>query len=678
MTASVRLGGVDLGGDRSYSWELSSGTAPVERLWTVTKARADAIPVGQPLLLELTPDGRETIRFASVYVLEVLPGPNPLQRTLRVADRRWRWPRRWVSAGFNVRRATGNRFLVNDEDQIENAIVQPEIQYAKWSLYPPDNGGAPWNQQQLLEELFRQLDEAVVVRGTFPPVEIQDLEMDDDGASAVERVLRYLPGADVYVDREGFVVVYNTLDGSEGAVLSKTKPRPHVPFQAHAEKVDKSRLRPARVRVLITPEVEIRLNYSEGGTVSRDSNDLRNVCLVPDVKLTLSDGRTVAMGTPVPIESLFSAWGAFGYRNDPLSTAKLRQNALKHGYGALEHEYGNSPLSVFDSVNAARVRAAIQHWRKTYQVAEIFMQRLASIRAVRVAILNTETGQYGPAEVFCDYTRIPTHKGFAKFGDTNINQGWTVQGYADLISGAKPSPAKITVIDPQAGLLRIEPQLSPFGLYQAMEWGYATGGEVPSQLTGEANRTASDLFAQWGTVELSDSFKLAVVVTSIPASPNDIRKFHEEVIEPGEVGEDNAQGPEAYVRVFPGVLTARYAWSDDYGQELVDAIRGLGPLPDPSTACVNLDQVRDVARAAARRLYQLYRDRPEGALAVDMDASLEPTGTVASVRQDMTSGVTESIVSFGQVRRPIDIWAYLSASTRRALQHVLNTGGTRV
>lgn len=677
MSAEVLLGGVALGGSDAYSWGLSAGVAPVERLWTVSATRAEAIQAGVPLTLEIQSSGHPRLVFREVYVLEVLPGPDPFRRVLRVADKRWTWSRKWVAAGFNVRRATGDKFLANSTDKIETAILQPDIRYAKWSLFPPENGETPWDAEGVLREVFRQLGEPVVnVDAKLPEVEVQDLELDDDGAAAVERALAYLPGADVFVDYDGSVVIFNTLDRRELEVLGRTSAAPHATYPAVAGMVDKRHLRPHRVRVLFTPEVEVRFDFTEGGTVTRDSNELRNVAPVPDVTLEVP-GRElpVARGTFLPLDTLFSAWGAFGMKGVPLSTDALRRNALRHGFGALEHEYGNNPLAAFDVVNAARIRTAVEHWRKTYQVAEVFMQRLASIRAVRVAILNTETGLYAPAEAYCDFTRIPTHKGLARLGNANVNQGWTARGYAELLADAQVAPAVVSVIDGQAGVIRVEPQLDPFGLSQAMALGYATDGKLPSQLTGEANRTAVDLFAQWGMVELDASFQLAVVLTGVPASPNDLRKFHEEVIEASELGETGS-GPEAVVRVFPGVVTARYAWSDDYGQEVLDALRGLGKLPEPGVACVNLDQVQEVARASALRLFELYRDRPEGANLVDADPELRPAGTVAAVEHTMAGGVTESLVTFGAVRRPLDVWQYLSASTRRALLRVLHRGGT--
>lgn len=680
MTARVTLGGVDLGGSDAYSWELASGVYPVERRWVVSKERADAIAQGYPLLLEITPDGQPTIRFASVYVLEVLPGPDPFRRTLRVVDKRWRWARRWVSAGFNVKRTNGRKFLVNNTDKIENAVIQPEIEYAKWSLFPPENGTRRWHAEQIVGEVFRQIGEGNLGDGgfrldsVFPFIDVEDFEVDDDGQTAIARALALLPGASVFVDYDGTVVVYNSLDQSERGVLEKVRPKAHTTLASYTEMVDKSHLRPSRVRVLFTPEVEMRFNYTEGGEVVRDSNGLRNVIPVPDVTLDLTTGATVARGTFVPLDTILESWGAFGLLGRALTTADMRVNALKHGSGALEHQFGNSPLNVFDPVNALRIRSALQHWRKTYQIAEVFLQRLSAIRATRVAVLNTETGLHAPAEAYCDWTRIPTYKGFAKFGNTNANQGWTVAGYADDLADAQVAPAYVSVVDAQAGVIRIDPHLDPFGLSQAIMLGYAKEAKLPSQMTGEANRTALDLYAQWGLVELSDTFQLAVILTVVPATPNDLRKFHEEIVDATDVGESNARGPEAVVRVFEGVTTARYAWSDDYGDQLVDAVRGLGRLPDPGIACVNIDQVKDVAKATAQRFYEIYRDRPEGAVAVDMDPTLRPTGTVSSVQHNMSGGVTESLVQFRKVKRVVDIWPFLNSSTRRALRFVLHQG----
>lgn len=695
MTARITLGDLVLGGSNTYEWPIVPGVAPQEQFWNVSAPRADEVRLGTPVTYSKA-GVRKPLTVQQLYVLEVLPATSPRQRVLHVSDRRWLWSRKWISSAFNVRRATGDKFLVNNTDSIENAVVQPTLAYAKWSIFPPENGSVPWTALQVLDFVFKKLDqpyridESVGRAKDVAALNVQDLELDDSGAKALERVLAYLPGTDVYMDHDGTAVVYSTLPGEEFAT-TRVRGEPPFPFlrRMHAtypgdvQIVNRRALRPRRVHVLFTPEVEIRMNFQEGGTVDRDAPNLVNVAPAPEPQTTLADGRVVARGSYVPLETLFTAWGAFGF--DPstegtraVSIEVLRKHAFKHGWAGFEQAFANQPLQPFNAVYAQRAACAVDNWRRTYQVSEFFMQRLASIRAERVAILNTETGAYAPAEVFCDWVRRPSMLGLAKdIADDNTTQGWAVRGYAPLLANARVLPGgrdAVDVADPQAGIIRVHPQVDPYGHSQAMALGYpSTDGGIPSINLGKANEEAEDLYAQWDCVELEEGFKLAVVLTCVPASPNDTAKFHRVSITAEEANAGPADGPDVYIRVFPGVMTARFAWSDALGNDLVQSVRGFGP-GYPLAALVNDGFVRDVALASAKRLYSSLRDGPMGSAAVDMDPDIKPFGNVTSVRHVMSGGVTETIVTFGAVRTPADIRPYLDASTRRAIDRMLGSG----
>lgn len=683
---SVKFGGVYLGGAQAYDFEQAVGVSPVVKNWVVTASRAARIPVGVPLDLVISGSAkRKEITWRNLYCLEIGPGPTPHQRTLVVADCRWLWSRFHVASGFNVRRTTGDKFFANNTTQVENAVIQPELAYAKWSLYPPDNGGTLWSAPQVLQTVMAVMGQGYRVEGSLPDVEIQDLEVDDTGDRALERVLAFLPGADVYIDLDGAAVVFNTMPPP----TVKTQVRGEAPYpfltRKHAihpgdvQTVSRRALRPKNVHVLFTPEVELRFDFNEGGTRARDEPLLVNVAPTPDVTLTLTDGRVVARGTFLPLESLFSAWGAFGYFNRQMSTEILRKNALKHGWASFEQEFGNNPLAPPDPVMQRRASAVVESWRRLYQIDETFIQRITGLRANRVAIINTQTGAYAPAEAYCDWTRRPSFKGYAGKLEANVNHGWAVQGYASLLADAKVAPARVAIEDASAGIFRVDPTLSPYGTVQAQVWGYpasvgsAPAGSVPSQDMAKANQQREDLYARWDCVELSSTFQLAVVMTATPASPNDIRKFHKVTISQGEAGESGAEGPDLYVRVFPGVMTARYGWSDDLGQQISDAIRGRAASLPPG-ALVNDTLVRSVALATAKRAYANWRDMPLGSAQIDLDPEIHPQGSLSSVRHVMQGGVVATVVSFEGPRKPADLWAFMDSGTRRAILRFLGDG----
>lgn len=672
----VRLGADEfLGGATLYDWELRSGVAPVERAFTVTAERADRLAATLGQETTLTIEGpRATLEAQRLTLIEIQPGDDPYTKRIRLADRRWLWPKTWVATSFNVRRATGDKFLAG-EGRIENKLVQPRIKYAAYSL---EGGQIPWTAKTALVEVLDQLGVGsgeVRFEDDPPEVELQDVVIDDSGPAAVERLLAYMPGMDLYVDLGGEVVVFDRYSGKETEAI-RTLP----PLQRDGPwvgMVNRSEVRPESVVVLFTVETEFRLDHTEptdgaSAVVVEDEPNLYQVAPLPDAELAVA-GVTLARSSWVELSKLFTAWGAFGVFNRAITFADLRKHALKHGWAHFEQAWGNNPLQPPDAVKLARAATAARHWRHTFRFDPIWVQRLESIRPYRVAILNTETGAYAPASVYCDWIRRPSYKGFASTpAEPNTGQGWAVRGYAAQLADAEPAPARVDVVDEGAGILTVKPQVDPWGESQAMLLGYPENGLIPSQILGDHKRLGKELYARWDRVVLESGFRMSVVLTVVPGSPNDTRRFYAVRIGADEVtpSPGASNGPTVYARVFPGVMTARMAWSDDKATEIKACVKGDAPWgPELLT---NGELVRDVALATAKRIYDTLRDRPLGGGQADMTPGLEPTGTIASVRHVMQGGETVTAFSVGAVTQPADIWRYLNASTRRVILRTLN------
>ncbi|MCO5167881.1 MAG: hypothetical protein M9894_16175 [Planctomycetes bacterium] len=675
-TPIVTYAGRVLGGSSTFDWEWRAGTTPVERAFTLTASRAEALQslLGQPATLKIE-GPRRTLAIEQVYLLEIQPGDDPHTRRIRLADGRWLWPKTWVATAFNLRRTNGNRFLAG-EGRIEVQLLQPEIEYARWSLYPPEAPTRPWTAKEALERVVTHELGARLVWDDQPvEVELQDLEVDDHGAGAIDRVLSFLPGFDVYLDAAGVVHAFDVYSGRERGVFSRLPP-PQTDG-GWAGVVDRRALRPSKIVVLFTVEQEVRFDYEEpgsSGTRTRGDEDtpsLTNVAPLPDVHLEI-DGRTLARSSWVDLEKLFAAWGPFGVFNRQITFDHLRTHALKYGWAGFEQAWGNDPLKPPDPVLLLRAGTANQAWRSTFRIARYWVQRVASIRPYRVGIVNVETGAYAPAAVYTDWTRRPSYKGFARSNDPNQSQGWAVRGYADDLSSAEAAPARVDVVDPHAGIISVASQLDPYGLSQAMIFGYPLEGSLPSQALGEANRTGKEVYARWDQVVVEPGWRMAVVLTVVPASPNTTDRFYKVEITPDKsIGP--CTGPVVTARVFPGVMTARFAWRDAERERILAAIRGEGPWsPELLT---NPELVQDVAKATAERIWDTLRDRTLGAPTVDMDPAIYPAGSITGVHHVMAGGVTTTTLAFGAVAQPADIWRYMNASTRRAIMRVLNNPG---
>ena len=718
-TPVCTFGGIVLGGSALFDWEFRAGTAPVERVFTVSKDRVgsapaeryrtrtreegSAAPEGLAALLgkasTLVIQGpRATLTVEHVYLLEIQPGDDPNTAKIRLADRRWLWPKRWVATSFNVRQTNGERFLAG-EGRIENKLIQPEIQYARYSL---KDEATPWKATEAVKFVIEQTGTPMRFASTFTEVELQDVIVDDSGAAAVERVLPYLPGADVFIDEKGVAVVFDRFDGGEGGVFATLPPRQRDgPW---VDVVDRRATRPGKVVVLFTIEAEVRLDHLEpsGATATRteDEPSLYQVGQVPDAELTLAgESSPLARSSWADLSKMFAAWGPFGALNREVTFDELRNHAFKYNFGLFVQIWGNNPDLPFDPVNLARAATSARSWRHLFQIDRFWRQRLQSIRPYRVAIVNAETGAYAPAAVYSDYTQRPTVKGLALPDDQNTAQGWAVRGYADRLADGVIAPARVDLVDEGAGIISVTPQVSPYGFNDTVALGYPLQGEMPTQALGDVKRLGKEVWARWTTVVLEEGWRMSVVLTVVPGSPNDIRRFYAVEIPSLSISPDPgvSEGPTVYARVFPGVMTARFAWSDDQGETIKAALKAVGASDGapagvdaaviageafdaaeaavtiwPSDLLTNADQVRDVALATAARIYDTLRDRPLGGGKVDMRPELMPVGTIGAVRHGMDGGETTTALDFPAVKQPPDIWRYLNPSTRKAILRVLH------
>lgn len=698
-TPVVRLGAQDLGGDFTYGWELDYGTGPSQQTFLLSAARALALTVGQPITLEVTPGGnRPQLKVEKLYVLEVGAGPSPNQRTVRVADSRWLWASRWVSARFNVPRASGDTSLQTEDGQpVELAQTPVTTRFAKWSLDPPGNDGTlKWTARRVLEYVFGEIGQEFRVVGALPDTDIFNLSIEGNGASAVEQALERLPGCDVYMDLDGVAVVQDattpltpggtrTKDSSQFPALQ----RRHVFLGGDVVLTNRNARRPSKVAVLFDVEQEIRFDSltedaTRTGLSAADTPTLINVCPSPDLTLLLTEDDpntipneavTVARGTYVPLDKLMTAWGAvFGFSESGGAGERELSLAVLAQYGTsaslLEERYVRaSAAGLYSVANGARVQAAVQSWRRLYQIDETYMQRLSSIRATRVAIINPSTGLRAPSQVYCDFLRRPNEKNPEARGHIpDFQFGWYARGYATLLADCKAAPATVSVVSETAGIIRLDPKEDPRGKTTATLLGYPLDSIIPSNVgDAESNRTGTRALSLWARCQLTTDFQVAVVLTCVPASPNNTNRLHKVEITASEAGSDGS-GPPMTIRILPSLLTARFAWNDSQSATIRDSVLNGGVRPE--NLCVNKADLKGVAMAAAKAVYSSLADTPDtrsGAVSVDMNPALKPTGAFGRVRHGLNGGLTTTQVMATGIRRPTDIWRFMDTETRRVV-----------
>lgn len=689
------LAGVALGGQNTYEWPLTTGVVPHEATFEITldvfaaleQANAFGISLESPgLSYVVKRAGQEVQRVERLFIVDVYPGSNSeFTKRIRVVDRRWLWSKVHVATSYNVRRATGESVVVADGRNPETPDLVPQITWAKPSLLDEN---VAWTANQVLDDVFTQVS-GVPPRldGDFDGLPVDDLVLDDPGHFALERVLAYFPGAAVYLDYQGNAVVKDSLSRAEREVFERFKDKQQV--TKGVDVIDRRYSRPSKVVVLFTPELDMRFDYEEAPTGTQtnleDSNRLHNVAQVTEPQGLEVNGQNLGPGSWAKMSDLFTAWGTGpGQRPGGGAPRQLSFDILRKHY-ASDFRHLQLEFTMLNYLPYApwvrRMAAARAAYRRTFRIDRDFMARLASVRPVRASVISPNTGARASSPVYSDYVMRPGLRGQNPLSGVDSPHGVAERGYSDLInsSSLQPAPVRITTVDPGAGIFQLVPQQSDAqGWYQAIMLGYPDTTEagstnrynaakgVPVQSLGHPDLSTRLLFgACWDYVTLEADWKFCTVMSCVPASPNNTQRLYKLEITAAQLGEGPAFGPPVYVRVFPGVVSARFAWLDE------DAAVTVGRLRGESTAwptqLVNRSHIDDVAEASAKRVYELYRDRPFGSMQVDAVGDIEPVGLIDRVTQQMQGGATTTRIDFGTVRSPLDIWRYLPGSTRRAL-----------
>lgn len=677
-TPVVKLGGVILEGHVAFDWALARGVAPVIHSYTVSRDCAALLEplLGEPLDLEIDGD-----KWRQIYALEIRASTEPYLRRVIIADRRWRWPYAHIAQRFNIRRATGDRLLLNDQGVPELVVTEPDLIYEPTTLFPPGDtpGTVPWTARQILERIISEpepagLGESVRLIGVEEGIEVQDLDLDDPGSDAIERVLSYLGGVEIHLDREGNVVVEDTRNNRGEEIAAATAI--HLTTGPETLFVSRSIVRPRAVASLFTVDSECRFNFSESGTqlpFKDDSNTLFNICEVTDQTLSVA-GRTLPRGSIALFADILAAFGAFGYEDKTLTLERIRKNICEDFGGYIEKYWGVTTAGTADSVFQDRVQAVLAAWRRLYRIAPTFWGRLESVAAVRAALQNPESGSRAPAVAYADYIRLPSKKvlGLEAARVANIPMDAAVLGHdgGDLDADSRPAPFRVAVRDGSAGVLELASLRNPFGLFDQTLLGYPEGDVIPTiDGLGRANERRDLAYANWAAVDLRAAFELAIIVSVTPGTPQNRARFYSL-----ETAIPDGKGPVLYSRIYPGVVTARFAWADARSSEILGAIRGQGDWQGLADLLNNGEHVRAVHAANVARVLDLYRDRRIGRHDIDrFEPHLEPTGTLSRVRWVMGGGAKATQLEYEEPAAPVGLYRFLDSATRRVLQRIAVT-----
>ena len=692
---AIKLGGHDILGPTSLTWGYTSGADPQTANVVVTPGVAEE-------LWEATKDNNPTTlaigarEFYGIFIVGERPSTHPQQVVLEITDIRWFFKFVSITARYNIKRKSGDKRWLSTNDSLEEFDVADDIDFVVWSLNPI---GRRWRAAEVIEDVVERLRLATrsvrhwtysITTGRKREEEIEDFRLEGDkGNAALDRAMALIGETSCYVDEDGDLILYDRLSGGEEPSLVGGP----LVFGSQLPRIyNRSRFRPSKIRVLFTREMEVRFDYTEDADTSAGSTNssgrgdnpvglfdsprtLSNVVMNPYPRLTNTrTGNTVERGEWMDMSDYFDSVSTGVTKlptatKEPFSHATMRQLWVM---GLMNRAFAAPPSIAPDPLWSRIVQAAYNHFRQTFQFQGYWQHRWLSWTPHRLAVIDAETGTRGTGNVFADYSmrfnvNMVGKMDGAEDGKLVVN----VEGYHANIKDATPSQARATIEDHDQGIVRVNYLAYPWQdvkIYPGFMTNILDVGFVPK--FGLANET--------GQV-LTEDHNVAVIVTMVPAAPNNNRQYH-----PIEVSLEDAQnklgitlgpaeGPVMEVVVDAAITTARFGWKDDesYIAELEKAFGQSDGNPNVEKLEVQLldrNHLRDVAESVAASIYAESLDRVEGTIEYAGLLKMSPDGFLSNVQYTVDpSGKVTTRAELPAAAAKISMKSLLGQGTRARL-----------
>jgi hypothetical protein len=430
------------------SWSLTEGTTPVTQVFHLTPAHKKEIldwsqqSAGNSISLRIK-TGNKEVFFRQLFCLGAAGGPNPFVNAITVADRRFFWsychigPRR-----YNWRRIGGVKRLPNPGVEANfNAPFTEKIYYNYNSLKKAEDGEgylstSAWDAPSVLKSVLgsvfefekdqREMEEAPVMP-SLPPIgdiPIENLQVDDAGDQAINKILGYMPGLAIYLDHDGRAQLKLKNSGAEKHTAGVDVLGAEKVDKGHISMIHNTLVRPRKIHVQFERQCEVRFDYWEnpnnpsGVDPSSGAVDdaaaqavefsnkrwMKNVLINPDFD---------NMGNYYDFTYALNLWDNLPKPNgvNLKFTFDLVQKAM---VPFMDIWAGLRQLGMYDPDNnwMARISAVQQHYRQTFQINTLWNEASYNMQAARVAIVDSVTGKQSPALALANHTRLGSQKSF--------------------------------------------------------------------------------------------------------------------------------------------------------------------------------------------------------------------------------------------------------------------------
>lgn len=703
-------------------WDETSGVKPHVATFDVLGRDVGKLTQGPPR--EVTLHLGEAGDFQNLYVTSEAAPDIPAASRVVLEDCRTWWDHAWVRRSYNVRRRYGVQRL-SDPTNVVAVPIDPILAYTPCSL----DDGVPWTAKRVLQDVCGIVFDFMQANGLRRPelaidtdlleglqqTVIDNLEVDAAGDEAIGTVLRFLPGADIFVAASGDVVAYSTSRGGEARQLAAAGPE--LVGKGHIERISLARKRPAYIDVLFSREIEVRWDYHEyqaGQTISVgvDSRTLTNVLQNNDFNLALGS-RTVCEGTWVPVLEALPAWGLAPGIDTVLTTRDVQMCMVP--YMGLMTALGQTGSRISLLNWPGRIGSLEDAYRQVFQIPRRWMDKISALMASRVGTIDTQTGLRAPAAVYSDYAYLPSARALYQQMDGDHDGAYCVNVARYPTSGiltpnTSRASARVTIIDEDQGVFRLDYLVDRNKLME---------GVFPSQIELDGDNTQPgttarkspggdfldigrpffyDMIAEgMSAPKLTSEWACAVILTAVPAIAQSGKHkvsthFHVVRVKPAECGgfkgQDECYGPGMQIRVGPGIETARVCWKDDRAEDIEKAFGlldgdpqlddltmnnftgGAGGVQQPGGA-----SLQTISHAVATRVYFAMADRFHGSATSPMTDQVEPEGWLRTVQHRVTAeGEQLTILQLPESVPRIDLMHFLDSTTQRIIMHAVFPG----
>lgn len=732
--AKVTLGGVPIAATSGIAWQLTTGVSPYVTSMTVHKSKWSEIEgkIGQPLTLEIVDSRGVITKIEKVYVLHKSPSDSPHRVNFVVADKRWKWPYKIVVRDFNMPRKTGDRTAANTVP-VETQSVVDIYDYLSYSL--KGDPGEKWTAEDVVKEILDviepdndgyKIEEFPIKdsKGRDGLLTVQGLTLRDSGDMALGRALSYVPGAEVYIGLDGKAIIFDATD-----LDATQKHFDDLPANQYAgEKsawIDRKAIRPEKVIVYYQREIEFLVEFEDdyGGQTSAQPVSshpyIENVIPTVDPETRVSEfdpvenrmvQKRLPPGTWLNVKDWLVAMDA---DRPEIGSLPWTFDTIKRHWlhGNLSGVLGVRGLNVSRDVNYAnRLGVLQQHFRRTFRINRKYMERIRTLRAMRVGLIDPVSGARAPASVWGQTCAVPGMAGkhMATRGTTDFDKLVMTRNIDHLqesretgaeIVTTPPGPANVTILDADLGIFSVSwevPNAGHVSSYLPCNLADENGGTrigLLRDLSGQDDfvvGASMQIESVTKAANLANKMELVAILTAVPSAPNNKRQFHKVEVKPDEIDKvfrqsyriKGGDGPPLEIFVSPGEATARFALQNQ--SQAFDTVQKLFGLTQtgegeeagiegsdlPGYVLMNEEsQLTGHAKAIATEMITPFADNLQGTIVTRVpDAGLKLVGNMsgAAIRvATAPSAKVDAVHQFPGQQRTISRMAVMPESTRQ-------------